>query len=102
MVVTPTGQPPCRTMRASSSAAVSSESRQLTKMLVERDWIVPHPHAGRIVDRVRDRRAHATQAEFPHALGLHRRRKRILLVEENHLLMRNICVDRHLIPRQIV
>ena len=45
--------------------------RQLIYQLVERDRIVPHADAGRVVDCVRDRRRHAAEAKLANALGLH-------------------------------
>jgi hypothetical protein len=74
-----------------------------TQQLVERDRIVAHAHAGGVVDRVRHRRRHAADAQFAHALGLHRRRAhRIGLVEEDHFLVRDVGMHRHLVAGQVV
>ncbi len=70
--------------------------------LVQRDRIVAHAHAGRVVDRVGDGRADAADAEFADALGLHWRGHRVGLVEEDDFLVRDVGVDRHLVAGQVV
>jgi t-SNARE complex subunit (syntaxin) len=42
----------------------SSHSRQPIKKLIERYRIITHAHASRVVDRVGNRRANPTDAEF--------------------------------------
>ncbi|RKK01531.1 hypothetical protein EBE87_27000 [Pseudoroseomonas wenyumeiae] len=86
-------------IRALSELVSSSDRRQVLDQLVQRDRIVAHPHAGRVVDRVRYSGAHATEAEFTDALRLHGRGDRVHLVKEDDFLVRYVGVDRHFVAR---
>jgi hypothetical protein len=50
----------------------SADRRQVSDQLVERDRIVPHAEAGRVMDGIRHCRADTADAELADALGLHR------------------------------
>ena len=81
---------------------ISRYVRQPIKQLVERDRIVANPHAGRVVDRISDRSRASADAKFTDPLGLHRRRARVHFVEEDHFLMRNVRMNRHLIAGEVM
>ena len=89
-------------LRLIQSISLLSHGRQPVEELVERDRIVAHAHAGGVVDRVGDGRADAADAELGDALGLHRRGHRVGLVEEDHLLVRDVGMDRHLVAGEVV
>jgi hypothetical protein len=71
-------------------------------VLVQRDRIVAHSHAGSVVDGVGHSCSHAADAQLSDALGLHRRGHRVGLVQEDHVLVRDVGMDRHLVAGQVV
>jgi hypothetical protein len=61
-----------------------------------------HGRQWHFVDRVGDRCAHTTDAELADARGFHRRRDRVGLVQEDHVLVRDVGMDWRLVAREVV
>ena len=78
------------------------EIRQAIEQFLKRDRVIAHAHAGGVVDGVGDRRGHAAQAQFGHALGLHRGAVGVRLVEEDDLLHRHVPMHRDLVAGEVV
>ena len=75
---------------------------QPLQKLVERNRIVAHAHAGSVVDRVGNGRTDPANTKLADALGFHRRRSRIDLIKEDHLLVRDIRVYWHFVAGEIM
>src|ERR1700693_4030999 len=56
------------------------------------DWKIAHPPSGRVVDRVRDRRRHARNADFPNPTSTQRIENCIGLVDEMDIHVRDIRI----------
>src|SRR5882724_6374035 len=94
--------PPDQSTRYVSADLTPLHVWQPVEELVERDRIVSDAHAGRVVDRVGDGCADPADAQLADAFGLHRRRHRVGIVQKDHVLMRNIGMDRHFIAGKVM
>ena len=75
---------------------------QAIQEFIEGDRIIPDTHSSRVINGVRYRCGDATQPKFANALRLHGRGNRVRFIEEDDVLMRNVCVDRNFIAGEIV
>ena len=58
----------------------------LTRQLIQRDRQIAHAFSGRVIDRIRDRRGRADEADLAHALDAERIDDVVGLVDEMTLM----------------
>src|SRR5262245_35174256 len=88
-------RPPVRTSRLRSA-------RHRFQQRFRSDRQLPHTDAGRMIDRVPDRRAHAGGRELADAARAEWARVRVELLDELHVQIRNVEVDGHEIAREVL
>jgi len=71
--------------------------RRSPPQLLERDREVAHAFAGRVIDRVGDRRRNTDDADLHQALDAQRVDDRIRLVDEDHLDVVHVGVHRYVV-----
>src|SRR3546814_3784790 len=64
--------------------------------------IVPHSNASCVVYRIHNGRSHPANAKLAHSLSFHWGRNRIGFFQKDHILVRDIRMDRHLIARKVM
>src|SRR3546814_20655703 len=64
--------------------------------------IVPHSNASCVVYRIRNGRSHPANAKLAHSLSFHWGRNRIGFFQKDHILVRDIRMDRPLISRKVM
>ena len=88
------------TGRLTPSADPSCCIAKAAEELVERDRVITNSDAGGIVDRVGNRGATPQMPSSPTPLAFIGDDVRIRLIEEDHLLVWNVGVDRHFVCRR--
>src|SRR4029450_13028885 len=81
--------------------APSRSLASIPHQLVERDRQIAHALAGRVIDRVRNRRRSADNADFADALDAERIDLVILLFDENYVDRMHIRIYRHMIVGKV-